>query len=208
MTADYLIRHCSELVCCFLLPGVPAATLFLHRGASVCVLLWAGLVRQARWSGVYKVPHGEAATYLGAAEPTHLSQGSAVCHDGPHWRGRNTVTSCFLHVSVLEAFTRGLRPCRILHKWRHLLGSTQNGAASVFLQPCLISSHSMHFHHKHSWMISNQQHVTSVALAFLFPWPLELWLDLKMMIIPKCELRKCFTDRISFELCLVRLIFL
>lgn len=132
MTADYLIRHCSELVCCFLLPGVPAATLFLHRGASVCVLLWAGLVRQARWSGVYKVPHGEAATYLGAAEPTHLSQGSAVCHDGPHWRGRNTVTSCFLHVSVLEAFTRGLRPCRILHKWRHLLGSTQNGAASVF----------------------------------------------------------------------------
>lgn len=42
-----------DLKRCLLLLGLPASPVLLHRRAALCVLLRAGLVRQAGWSGVH-----------------------------------------------------------------------------------------------------------------------------------------------------------
>lgn len=68
-------------------PGLSAALVLLHRGAFVRLLLRTGLVRQAWRCGIHQILDGEATSHLGPAEPAHLSQGPALCHDGPHRRG-------------------------------------------------------------------------------------------------------------------------
>lgn len=83
-------------------PGVPIAFILLHSWASVCLLLWAGLVRQTRGCGVHQVSDGKTASDLGATEPAHFPQSPAFCHDGPHWRGEVVETDIFL--VVLFAF--------------------------------------------------------------------------------------------------------
>lgn len=68
-------------------PGLPAAPVLLHCRASVRLLLWTGLVRQAGRRGVHQVPDGATASDLGAPEPADVSQGPSLCDDGPHGRG-------------------------------------------------------------------------------------------------------------------------
>lgn len=72
---------------CFSFAGMSASLVLLHCGASVCLLLWAGMVCQARWGGVHQVPDGKVASHLGSPKPADFSQGPAVCNDGPHRRG-------------------------------------------------------------------------------------------------------------------------
>lgn len=71
-------------------------------------------------------------------------------------------------------------PCQIMPKVRHQLCFTQKVLLVVFLEPCLISSHSMYFHHKRvgSWQAKlDDLEPTICGLRILSPWQLELFPD-------------------------------